>query len=156
MDADGHRVVGPTKTERSRRAIGMSAPVLVLLRRRWVEAGEPKVGWIFPALHGGDKSVQPTWVTATLNKRDDRAGFEPVRFHDLRHIAILRMLNGVDAGGNYMDAVTVAGIVGHSTPNVTLSIYGAGVITGRQREALDILARRGYSAGTPQSDTPQG
>lgn len=156
MDADGHRMVGPTKTKRSRRTIGMSAPVLFMLRRRWVEAGEPKDGWIFPALRGGDKSVQPTWVTATLKKRMIAAGFEPVRFHDLRHIAILRMLNGVDSGGSSMDAVTVAEIVGHRTPNVTLSIYGAGVITGRQREALDILARRGYSAGTPQPDTPQG
>ncbi len=138
VDAHGKRAIGPPKTELSRRKIGLSDVALDILRRRWVEQGRPRDGWIFPALRvRRDQPVQPTWVTATMQKRLRAAGVPVVRFHDLRHMAVLQMLNE-----GQLDTLTVARYVGHQSPAVTTRIYGAGTVTDRQREAAEVLARR--------------
>ena len=61
-----------------------------------------------------------------------RAGLKHIRFHDLRHTAATLMLN------HGIPAIVVAGILGHSNSNVTLSIYGH-VMTDQQLPAAKLM-----------------
>jgi integrase len=61
-----------------------------------------------------------------------KAGISTTRLHDLRHTAATRMLS------SGIDPTTVAAILGHSSPTVTLQIYSH-LVPGVQRNALDKL-----------------
>jgi integrase len=54
------------------------------------------------------------------------------RFHDLRHAAASALL------GAGQDVATVAGILGHSSPAVTLRVYSH-ALPSRMREAADAV-----------------
>ena len=53
-----------------------------------------------------------------FDRAADTAGIEGVSFHDLRHGAASRLI----ASG--LDAVTVATVLGHGDPHITLKVYG--------------------------------
>jgi integrase len=62
----------------------------------------------------------------------EKAKISTIWLHDLRHTAATTLLfNGVDVR-------TTAGVLGHSTPGVTLSTYAL-LVADAQRSAVDSL-----------------
>lgn len=80
----------------------------------------------------GDTPVYPGQVSRVFREARDAVGADrSIRLHDLRHYVATQML----AAG--VDPVTVAGVLGHSTPATTLRVYahylpgkGAAAIAG--------------------------
>jgi integrase len=66
------------------------------------------------------------------------AGINRVSFHDLRHAAASRLI------ANGLDPVTVAGVLGHGDPNITLKVY-AHLFNREEREEA---VRRALGAKT--------
>lgn len=64
-----------------------------------------------------------------------------VSFHDLRHAAASRM---IDAG---LDPVTVATVLGHEDPHITLKTYAARFNKQRKDEAVRIALAGSYASG---------
>lgn len=111
---------GPTKTPAGVREIALPHSLrdeLIALRLR--SAFSQDADPIFASRNG----------TPLGHRNVTRRGFEPARdlaglpssltFHDLRDAAVSRMI----AAG--LDAVTVAGVVGHEDPSITLRVYAA-------------------------------
>jgi integrase len=111
---------GPPKTKAGKRTVPLPADlrdelIALRLRSRYSSDSDP----IFVSTAG----------TPLVHRNVARRGFEAARdaaglpehltFHDTRHAAASRM---IDAG---LDPVTVAAVLGHDDPHVTLKIYAA-------------------------------
>ena len=79
--------------------------------------------------------ITPGMATAAFARIARRAGLTTTRLHDLRHTAATTLLV---AG---VDVRTVAGVLGHASPSITLSTY-AHLMPEAQREAIDRLGDR--------------
>lgn len=117
----GATVVGDMKSHRAR-----LVPVPKILEE-WVlarAASAPPDAPLFPTNAGGH------WTRGNFAKRSGwyearrRAGVPNLRIHDLRHTAATFMLS---AGA---DVLSVSRVLGHSTPTLTLSLYGHVVDSG--------------------------
>ena len=86
--------------------------------------------WVFPV---GDKSMHPEAASDAVRRLADQAGLPGVRLHDLRHTAATLALA---AGVPVRD---VSDALGHSSPSVTLNVYGHAIPEGPSRvaDALD-------------------
>jgi integrase len=67
-----------------------------------------------------------------FNRVIQEAGLPKIRFHDLRHTAASLMLN------HNIPVIVVSRILGHSTPSITLDIYGH-LYTEMQDEAARLM-----------------
>ncbi|HLN65342.1 MAG TPA: tyrosine-type recombinase/integrase, partial [Symbiobacteriaceae bacterium] len=114
-----------TKNGKPRRVplVSSVAPVLQDLKRRQRElimrerqVWEPH-DLIFPAPESG-RPLRPDRVNRNLKRILADADLPVIRFHDLRHSAasVLFALG--------CTAIEVAGILGHTTPAITLKLYG--------------------------------
>jgi integrase len=118
-------VVTEPKTERSRRSVPLSAPVVALLKaQRAAQAAE--------RLHAGDQwtdsglvfttefgcAVDPRNLLRTIEIAAAKAGVEGIGVHTLRHSAAVAWLES----GVHIKAV--ADLLGHSSISVTGDIYG--------------------------------
>ena len=115
------------KTRRSRRTVGLPALAHEALeRQRAASDGSP---WVFPV---GAKPMHPEAASDAFRRLARSAGLT-VRLHDLRHTAATLALA---AGVPIRD---VADALGHSSPSVTLNVYGHAIPEGPSRvaEALD-------------------
>ncbi|HEY5427280.1 MAG TPA: site-specific integrase [Candidatus Tumulicola sp.] len=127
-----------TKTNKTR-TIPLSRPALEALQRQRATQAADKLragglydsqGWVFADELGA--CMSPMAATSAYARIATKAALSSTRFHDLRHTAATMMLL---AG---FDVVTVAGILGHSSPMVTLTVYGH-VLAEAKRKATDNL-----------------
>ena len=79
--------------------------------------------------------LTPMAATNAFARLARKAGISTTRLHDARHTAATTMLS------NGIDPTTVAAILGHSSPTVTLQIYSHAV-PGLQQGAIDQLGER--------------
>lgn len=92
-----------------------------------------------PYLFGGDVDCSTPWkparVTRAFARLRDACGVPGVRLHDIRHahVSILLALG--------IDAVTVAGRVGHANASITHKLY-AHFMPAADRNAADLWAQR--------------
>ncbi len=125
--AEGIRFKAP-KTKQSRRTIGIDPGLVALLRAEWRRQAEEalKLGirlapdhLVFPKSPVALTTPRPPrYVTHDFVARAAKAGFAGLRFHDLRHThATLLLIGGVPINA-------VAQRLGHSSPVVTLTVYG--------------------------------
>jgi integrase len=126
-----------TKTRKSTRIVPLPPAVIEALRRhrerQAVEAGAG--GWIerelvFTTPRG--TAIDPRNLSRMFGELCDRAGVRRVRLHDLRHTCVALLLQlGVPPR-------VVMEIVGHSTLEITMRVYGR-VSIDAQRNALGQL-----------------
>ncbi|HLX33062.1 MAG TPA: site-specific integrase [Gaiellaceae bacterium] len=137
---------GPTKTDSGTRTIPLPHDLqneLVELRvaSRYSRDDDP----IFASRRGtplGHRNV----AQRGFERAAREAGIRGVCFHDLRHAAASRLI----AKG--VDPVTVAAILGHGDPNVTLRVYSHVF----DRDERDEAVRRALTAGTTSRDAFEG
>jgi integrase len=117
------------KTRRARRTVGLPAMGRdALVRQREAAEGSP---WVFPGPTG--EPFDPRNFTYAYKALTARAGLSGVRLHDLRHTAATLAL----AAG--LPVRDVADALGHSSPSITLDVYGHAIPEGPSRvaDALD-------------------
>jgi integrase len=111
---------GPPKTKAGRRTVALPADLrdeLIALRLRSSYSSDSDPVFVSAA---GTPLVHRNVARRGFEAARDAAGLpEHLTFHDTRHAAASRM---IDAG---LDAVTVAAVLGHEDPHVTLKIYAA-------------------------------
>jgi len=142
----GRAVLGDLKTHRAR-SVPVPRPLVEWVRLR-AEAADPEAP-LFAAPSGvpwtrGNFATRSGWSAARL-----RAGLPGVRIHDLRHTAATAMLS---AGA---DVLSVSRVLGHSTPTLTLLLYGHVVDEGIVRAvaaADDRWADRALTASTDRGE----
>jgi len=143
----GGAVVGDMKSHRAR-LVPVPEVLEALIRRRVAEA--PPEAPLFPAPGGGH------WTRGNFAKRSGwsearvRAGLPNVRIHDLRHTAATNMLS---AGA---DVLSVARVLGHSTPVLTLSLYGHVLDAGVFDAVSGVTDRRLTAAPAEPPPQPPG
>lgn len=112
---------GP-KTHAARRVnIGPSTVEVLRRHREKMEAeyGKPlpPSAYMFSNEVDGSEPMKPNSVTQAFDRLCTRAGFDGIRFHDIRHHFATSLLSrGVDVG-------TVADLLGHKNAAVTLNVY---------------------------------
>uniref|UniRef100_E6PBZ2 Site-specific integrase n=1 Tax=mine drainage metagenome TaxID=410659 RepID=E6PBZ2_9ZZZZ len=131
-----------TKTHRER-VIGLSAWSIEALRRQRVMQAQERLrapaglytdnGAVFTNELGG--RVTPMSATKAFARLARAAGISTMRLHDTRHTAASHLI----AEGS--DAVTVAGVLGHESATITLSIYSH-AFDDAKHEATDRLGAR--------------
>jgi integrase len=113
------------KSERSRRTVPLSAPVVALLKaQRAAQAAErlhagdqwTDSGLVFTTELGGP--VDPRNLLRTIELAADKAEVEDIGVHTLRHSAAVAWLEA----GVHIKAV--ADLLGHSSISITGDIYG--------------------------------
>jgi integrase len=113
------------KTKRSRRAVGISAPTVAMLKshrqhqlERRLRLGEAwtDLDLVFPTGRGTPQNA--TEVSKSFRKLAAEAGFEGLRFHDLRHSSVSLLL------GRGESMADVSRRVGHSGIGTTVDTYG--------------------------------
>jgi integrase len=97
-----------TKNKKERK-IPINAVLRALLLERKLATGANE--FVFPSPKGLDKNLG--WVKRSFKRACRRAGIENLRFHDLRHTAATRLVDG----GIPLHAA--AKLLGHSTVRVT-------------------------------------
>jgi integrase len=113
-----------TKTARARK-VAMTSRLESELKRLWENAPRDSEGLVF-----GIKDNFKNGFTAACKA----AGIEDLRFHDLRHTAITRM---IEAG---MQPAEVMRVSGHTTPSMLWRYLNANSDTARRAaDALDVL-----------------
>jgi integrase len=90
-------------------------------------------GYVFQNASGG--FIRPCRASELFRELAERCGLATTSLHNLRHTD----LSWLVAAG--VDIRTVAGVAGHSTPNVTLSIY-AHLIPVAQAKAMIAIDER--------------
>lgn len=105
------------KSDYSRRAIKMSAELVVILRQHLEEVEGDSDSLVFPNNAGNPHSHQ-NLVTRAFLPTLERAGLRKIRFHDLRHThaAIMISLN--------INPKVLQRQMGHSSIRVTMATYG--------------------------------
>ena len=130
---DGHAQASEPKTDSGRRAIRLDAHVLAQVKahhKRQLEerlrAGEAWTvsGFVFTNELG--EPIKPDWLSRRFVELASAAGLPPLTVHGTRHTSASIMLS------NGVDAATAAGVLGHSSPVITLGIYGT-CSRGRRR-----------------------
>jgi integrase len=129
----------PVKTARSRRSVPLPALVVEALRRHLAEqeverqqlgSTWPKSGFVFTTPIG--TPVDPRNCTRIVQTGCKSAGLRVVRLHDFRHGCVSVLL------GLGVPPRTVMEIVGHTTLDVTMNIYGH-VSLGDKQAAMNRL-----------------
>ncbi|MFI3228428.1 MAG: site-specific integrase [Clostridia bacterium] len=112
LRVDGKIVEAPLKTKNSYRNVPIGADAVKILRKKQKNSNSE---YVFSSENGGP--ISPDSVLNMLHRVLERAGLEPMRFHDLRHtFATIALQNGVDIK-------TVSGMLGHFSAGFTLDTY---------------------------------
>ena len=119
-DPEKRRVMGPPKTERARRTVGMDKQLAMLLAPQ-IQACEPD-SQIFKMKLGGESTGQAmhnkVWQPALRRAKADGLKKSP-RIHDLRHTFASWMLGG----DNPMSIFELSRLMGHESINTTTKVY---------------------------------
>ena len=106
------------KTAAARRVLPMTPRVRTILEDRWLNAGKPEEGWVWPAptssghLESSSLKKQHSRTFTTLASEAKKNNARPVRpfvLYSLRHTFLTRL------GESGCDAWTLARIAGHSS-----------------------------------------
>jgi integrase len=134
--AHGIRVKGP-KTKRGRRTISLPAHLVAELRQHWREQQEqrlavglgkaPEGSPVFAAVDG--RHLSPNAITKAWPVAMAAVGTPAVTLHSLRHTHASMLIN---AG---LDILTISRRLGHSSPTITLNVYGHLIHGGDDRAA---------------------
>jgi integrase len=125
------------KTAGSARPVKLSPELVALMRAHRARQGAEKLaagssyhddGYVIADEVG--KPYYPGWVSVSFKRRAQEAGVPVIRLHDGRHTAASRML------ANETPVHVVAEVLGHSSPNITLSVY-AHILPGQREEAAE-------------------
>jgi integrase len=114
------------KTPKSRRTVYLPTLAREAIRAQRAQATSAKL--VFARRDG--QPLDGTTVTKTFAASLERHGFPAVRLHSMRHSAAVAMLDRV--GG---DLRAVSAVLGHSTLDVTVSVYGQEADEARRRAA---------------------
>jgi integrase len=137
--ACGIRVKGP-KTRHGRRTISLPGHLVAELRQHWREQQEQRLGMglgkapenapVFAAADGGHLS--PNALSKAWPRIMAAIGMPGVALHSLRHTHASMLI----ASG--MDILTISRRLGHSSPTITLGVYGH-LIHGTDDRAAQIM-----------------
>jgi integrase len=137
--ARGIRVKGP-KTKHGRRTISLPAHLVAELRQHWREQQEQRLGMglgkapdtasVFATAGGGHLS--PNALSKSWPRIMAAIGMPGVTLHSLRHTHASMLI----ASG--MDILTISRRLGHSSPTITLGVYGH-LIRGTDDRAAQIM-----------------
>ena len=138
---DGRAYQGDLKNHRAR-SVPVPRPLVEWVGRR-IDNTNP-TDPLFATKRGqswtrGNFATRSKWTAARK-----RAGLPEVRIHDLRHTAASGMLAAQP------DVLAVSRILGHSTPTLTLSLYGHVMDEGIIRVIQAVEANWGDAGGTEQ------
>lgn len=109
-DHDGVRTLTSPKTDRGRRTLDLSQPVVEALMRT------PRRGALVWPAEDGSPMARSTFYKRWL-QMCERAELRPVRFHDLRHSAATLAI------GDGVPIQLVSKMLGHATPGFTYNTY---------------------------------
>jgi integrase len=114
------------KSARGRRSISLSPVVVAELRAHWKAQQEQRLslglggaapdGLVFANWDGSPRL--PNGLTKEFADAMERAGLPHVRLHTLRHTHASQLIT------SGMDILTVSRRLGHSSPAITLTVYG--------------------------------
>lgn len=132
----GEQITKAPKIKAGRRTIDLTPSTAVVLREYRAKQDETRALLGLPRTTPQDVIFSdpdgvrflPNRVTNAWERIVKQTGFTGIRLHDARHSHTTMML----ANGEYIK--TVQERLGHSTPMVTLNIYG-GSVTGLQKAA---------------------
>jgi integrase len=135
----GIRVKGP-KTKHGRRTISLPAHLVTELRQHWREQQEQRLGMglgkapdsapVFATVDG--RHLSPNAITKAWPVAMAAIGMPAVTLHSLRHThASMLIASGIDI-------LTISRRLGHSSPTITLSVYGH-LIHGTDDRAAQIM-----------------
>lgn len=135
-------VIGPPKSDTSRRTIPLAEATIAALRRQRARQAEERLragevwdsswGLVYTALDG--MPLDGGEVTKKLQRAQAAAGLPRTTFHDLRHgAATLLLAQGVPLA-------TIRDILGHSTITLTANTY-AHVVPELRRDAAAAMDR---------------
>jgi len=132
----GIRIKAP-KTKHGRRTISLPAHLVAELRQHWREQQEQRLGMglgkapdsapVFATADGGH--VSPNAITKAWAVAMAAIGMPAVTLHSLRHTHASMLIN---AG---LDILTISRRLGHSSPTITLNVYGHLIHGGDDRAA---------------------
>jgi len=135
----GIRVKGP-KTKHGRRTISLPAHLVAELRQHWREQQEQRLGMglgkapetapVFAMADGG--YLSPNAITKAWPAAMAAIGMPAVTLHSLRHTHASVLI----ASG--LDILTISRRLGHSSPTITLNVYGH-LIHGTDDRAAQVM-----------------
>jgi integrase len=103
-------IVPGTKSKAAARPVAMVPRVRAIIESRWISAGKPTSGWVFPAKRAKSGHIVDNTVYEPHTNAVKKIGLNPREFvlYALRHTCLTRW------GANGMDAWTLARLAGHS------------------------------------------
>ncbi len=120
------------KSQGGNRIVRVDESTIRILDRRKTASSEQNQGLVFPS--SKDAPLIPSRgynISKSFARQARRLGFKSLRFHDLRHThATLLLLEGVPVNA-------VASRLGHSSPSITLNVYGH-VIRRAEDRAVEV------------------
>jgi integrase len=137
--AHGIRVKGP-KTKHGRRTISLPGHLVAELRGHWraqqeqrLAAGLGKAPDSAPVLAAADgRYLSPNTVSQAWSAAMAAIGMPAVTLHSMRHVhASILIVSG-------MDILTISRRLGHSSPTITLEVYGH-LVHGTDDRAAQIM-----------------
>ena len=109
--------IGKTKTKSGNRKIAMHPQVKQMLQERWLKAGRPSEGLVFPN-KDGQMQCMDNLRNRGINKACARAGLPFVTLRDLRHFFASILIYEMDE----TDAI-ITQMMGHADINFTRKTY---------------------------------
>jgi integrase len=119
----GIRIKAP-KTRHGRRTISLPAHLVTKLRQHWREQQEQRLAI---GRHLSPNAITKAWPVAMAE-----IGMPKVTLHSLRHTHASMLIN---AG---VDILTISRRLGHSSPTITLNVYGH-LIHGEDDRAAQVM-----------------
>jgi integrase len=110
---DGGRIFNEFgKSKAARRSVSMTQRVRDILMKRWIDAGKPRDGWVFPAQKAEVGHVVPNTIYEPHLEAIKTCKVRPFVLYSLRHTCLTRL------GQSGCDIYTLARIAGWSNINM--------------------------------------
>ena len=133
---NGALLITHGKTASARRVLPMTLRVRGILENRWIAAGKPEEGWVWPA-RTRSNHVEPNSIYGQHLKALEASKIRPFVLYSLRHTFLTRL------GESGCDSWTLARIAGHSS--VAISARYVHPSDNRVLEAISRLG--GHNSG---------
>lgn len=122
-------IVSEPKTEASKRTIKLPDFVYEALATHPLKENQTLL-----FVTGNNTPFSPRNFLRDFKEQTETAGLPEIRFHDLRHFAVSFLINELK-----IPPKVVQGIIGHTTVNLTLSVYTHST-TAQQDEAMEKMS----------------